>query len=273
MVAAIVSLVVALLGLAVAIWIVVELMLPEEVSLAVLVGAESDPAQSMGTLATRYPELLFGYGPTMTALKQQYHEALQERRAKLEANWAVPPTATDDEATASIMRVKAIGQAVEALLAVALYEALQSKWKTFRFWLFIVALVVAGAIATFAWASNPPPAADDGVTPAALAGSMLHGTNLSGQNLSRFDLSRATLARADLRGADMSQANLSNADLAEADLRGADLTNANLTNADLTSARLSRARVTGVAWNNTICPDGTLSDDGPGGTCLGHQAP
>ena len=45
------------------------------------------------------------------------------------------------------------------------------------------------------------------------------------------------------------------------DLSGADLTNANLTNADLSYADLY-----GVLWHDTICPDGTNSDDN-GYTC------
>jgi len=268
--AAIVGLLVALLGLGVATWIAVDIMLPEELSLKTLVEAEGAGAASRGTIASRYPQLLFGYGPTLTALQDAYNAALGKRRESLEANWAIPPTATDDEATAAKNRVEAIGQAVQAVLAVGAYESLHKKWQDRRLPLFLVAALVAGGIATFAFASNPPSTQTAGGTAVSLAGATLSQANLSGQDLANVDLSKASLTGADLRGSDMSQTNLSNADLTGADLRGVDLTDANLTNANLTQASLSHAKLAGVTWNNTTCPDGTLSDEDPGGTCAGH---
>ena len=77
--------------------------------------------------------------------------------------------------------------------------------------------------------------------------------------------------RASLRGADLSGANLSGADLTFVDLRdtiligvdlsGADLRLAIMINADLSGADLSGASLIAVTWYNTICPDGTNSDD------------
>ena len=54
------------------------------------------------------------------------------------------------------------------------------------------------------------------------------------------------------------------ADLSNADLTSADLTYANLRDADLTGANL-----TDVYWDNTMCPDGTNSDD-HGYTCVNN---
>jgi uncharacterized protein YjbI with pentapeptide repeats len=64
-----------------------------------------------------------------------------------------------------------------------------------------------------------------------------------------------------------------------ADFDGANFANANLTNADpsfsllynldLTSATLTGVIVYDAAWFNTICPDGTNSDDNDS-TCEGH---
>ena len=70
---------------------------------------------------------------------------------------------------------------------------------------------------------------------------------------------------------DFSYVNLSFADLRSADLRYADLGAANLTNADLINANLYLANLQGaqlhlVSWDNTVCPDGTNSDDN-GNTC------
>ena len=69
-----------------------------------------------------------------------------------------------------------------------------------------------------------------------------------------------------LSGADLSYTNLRNANLSNADLRGANLYYADLSNADLEGADLSFAYLTGanlndVYWHDTICPDGTNSDD------------
>ncbi|MGB0488192.1 MAG: pentapeptide repeat-containing protein, partial [Candidatus Poseidoniaceae archaeon] len=58
----------------------------------------------------------------------------------------------------------------------------------------------------------------------------------------------------------------SNAKLTGATLDGSDLTGAVLTGADLTGAHLSGADLASVSWDNTICPDGTNSDDN-GNTC------
>ena len=76
-------------------------------------------------------------------------------------------------------------------------------------------------------------------------------------DLSNADLSNASLESAFLFRADLTGANLSNADLWYAELTGANLTGANLSGADLAN----------VYWYNTICPNGTNSNDN-GNTCL-----
>ena len=58
----------------------------------------------------------------------------------------------------------------------------------------------------------------------------------------------------------------------DADLLDADLTGANLTGADLSGADLNGAALTGVIWSNTICPDGTNSDN-DGDTCVNDLSP
>ena len=66
---------------------------------------------------------------------------------------------------------------------------------------------------------------------------------------------------ANLIDADMTGASLQNANLTGTDLTYADFGYANLTGADLTGALLGN-----VSWYNTICPDGTNSNDN-GNTC------
>ena len=102
-----------------------------------------------------------------------------------------------------------------------------------------------------------------------LANANLSGRNLTGANLSNANLTGANLSNANLSGANLSNANLSGANLTEANLKGANLKGANLAKANLTGATLTGATLSGVSWSNTICPDGTNSNN-DGGTCLGH---
>lgn len=69
---------------------------------------------------------------------------------------------------------------------------------------------------------------------------------------------------ANLTSADFYGANLAGTDLADANLSSANLTFANLTGANLSGANLS-----GVIWSDTICPDGTNSNN-DGETCINH---
>jgi len=77
----------------------------------------------------------------------------------------------------------------------------------------------------------------------------LDGEELGGDNLSGVDLSGATLDRSVFTDAN--------------------LTDANLTDADLIFATMTGATLTGVSWSNTICPDGTNSDN-DGDTCTNN---
>lgn len=111
---------------------------------------------------------------------------------------------------------------------------------------------------------------------------LAEGSDLSYCYLEGLEAEGATLIGADLRfahltGADLSNAVLSNANLTRAMLRFADLRTVFMPNADLTrtnlfGALMEGATVTGVTWQNTICPDGTLSNAN-GDTCVGHLNP
>lgn len=83
----------------------------------------------------------------------------------------------------------------------------------------------------------------------------LSKANLSGAKLNNTDFSGATLSEADLRGAKVSGCLFT----------GADLTGANLEGVDMEVASGWETAI----WGNTICPDGTNSDDN-GLTCVGH---
>lgn len=108
-----------------------------------------------------------------------------------------------------------------------------------------------------------------------IAGKQLEGGRFAGADLSGRDLTGTDFTASDLGGANLSGATLVEADLSATNLMGANLTDADLTRArlggaDLRESRMSGATLDGVEWSETICPDGTLSNDN-GGTCADHM--
>ena len=87
-----------------------------------------------------------------------------------------------------------------------------------------------------------------------------------------FGLSPSTNCAARGTGVNLSYCDLGGADLRNADLGGAILFAANLRGANLRGANLRGANLTSVFWNNTICPDGTNSND-HFNTCVGNLIP
>jgi virginiamycin B lyase len=103
-----------------------------------------------------------------------------------------------------------------------------------------------------------------------LTNAQLAGANLAAANLLNANLSDANLAGANLAGANLNGANLSGVNLAGANLNGANLNGANLTGASLKGVLSnSSTNFNNVTWSNTVCPDGTNSNN-DGGTCIGH---
>ena len=103
------------------------------------------------------------------------------------------------------------------------------------------------------------------------------GSQLSYTEFRYSDLSGANLSGAVMYGgSDWLMVNLSGADLTNAWMYDVDLRYADLTGADLTGARLAYlnpsygpADITGVTWNNAICPDGTHAST-VGNTCANN---
>jgi uncharacterized protein YjbI with pentapeptide repeats len=77
---------------------------------------------------------------------------------------------------------------------------------------------------------------------------------------------------ANLSNANSSAVDLSGAELQYADLSGANLTQTSFGQANLTGADMSGATLTGTYWSDTICPDGTISDN-DGDTCANNMTP
>ncbi len=127
------------------------------------------------------------------------------------------------------------------------------------------------------------------LTEADLKNARIGDANMSGVDFTQADLSRADLTLIDLTGAKLTSAVLSGTVLTNADLDDSDLTNSELTDANLEGANMERVtldntNLTGatlrsaffrltdistVQWNDTVCPDGTNSND-HGNTCAGH---
>jgi len=89
---------------------------------------------------------------------------------------------------------------------------------------------------------------------------------LAGTDLYGADLTGASLVGASLYGTILTSARLGGVNLTDTDLRYADLGNSYLRHADLTGANTYQTVLDDVWWGNTICPDGTNSDDN-GNTC------
>lgn len=114
------------------------------------------------------------------------------------------------------------------------------------------------------------------------------GANLSGLNYSNVNLSNLNISGSNMQNgvfigtnfqdsnlsgnnapnANFTNANFTNANLAGSTFQGANFTGANLTGANLKGANLKNATMTNVTWSNTICPDGSNSNN-DGGTCVG----
>jgi uncharacterized protein YjbI with pentapeptide repeats len=116
-------------------------------------------------------------------------------------------------------------------------------------------------------------------------GGDLSGANFSNNWLSSVDFESSILQNAVFTGSELSGVDMRNADLRGADLSFTTLTYVSMNNADLRDANLLGAErkvgtsLDGVTWGNTICSDGSNSDDidGDNFTCesnfFGNQPP
>jgi hypothetical protein len=109
----------------------------------------------------------------------------------------------------------------------------------------------------------------------------LNEANLSGANLTDAELMLADMVMTNAQDANLAGANLSWTHMESANFRNTKFTRVNMynarmsyidfTNADLTGTTLY-GPYDGIIWDNTICPDGTNSNDHEN-TCEGHFNP
>lgn len=113
-------------------------------------------------------------------------------------------------------------------------------------------------------------------------GGYFFSTNFTNANLTGADLSDIhdivgfdTVRNMTFTGANFTNANLSNSIFHNSNFTNTDFLNANLSNATFDGVNFSGAQnmatanVTGTAWINVTCPDGTSSNVN-GNTCIGH---
>ena len=120
------------------------------------------------------------------------------------------------------------------------------------------------------------------------SGANLTGANLSGSEFTSTNFSEANLTNVKITGSSFPGTNFSGANLTGANLRGT-FTNTNFSGANITNANLgsdyafskvnfTNANLTGTwmragpsiskaVWSNTVCPDGTNSDDSANKMC------
>jgi len=94
------------------------------------------------------------------------------------------------------------------------------------------------------------------------------GDGYSGANWQGVNLSTALVRFVSLKDADFTGANLQDTRFVDGTLEDCNFTDANLPGASFEDWQ----SMSGSTWSNTICPDGTNSDNN-GGTCLGHLTP
>lgn len=101
-------------------------------------------------------------------------------------------------------------------------------------------------------------------------GGDLSGANFSNNSLNTVDFESSILQNAVFTGSELSGVDMRNSDLRGADLSFTTLWYVSLNNADLRDANLLGAKrkvgthLTGATWGNTICADGSNSDDNDG---------
>jgi hypothetical protein len=219
-----------------AIWAAVRLMIPLSATIADLDLAWDDGEKSRRDL--RPAVEFFRANPTYLKGFGSPRELISRRELLVQRHRELrtkrPSDSEDEERERVESSIAELDRRSRDILLIAESRVAESRFASTSWQLLLCAVTAAVGITAFAWAGNPP---------------------------------EAPSVTTSLRGSDLSDAQLRDADLRGADLRGADLTGADLLGADL-----SGADVVEVTWNDTVCPDGTNSDDNEA-TCRGHLRP
>ena len=244
----------ALVGILVVIWFLLDIMLPSQVALDEIQQAEASnkwrdkKKKHLATFLESNKSTLVPYA-SLGALLQTYTTDLNAKQKALDEYYSSLSEKRDEDdeevkkkeiaAKAATVRASQADRKVGYVAKLLSVEQLRRRFGTGqKVAALLGASVVAVGIGVFAWAANP--AKDDSSDGPDLAGATLSSAGLVGVDFANAELTGAKLNDANLVGADLSGADLSDADLSGADIRGADLDD--------------------VTWSNTTCPDGTNSD-------------
>lgn len=102
-------------------------------------------------------------------------------------------------------------------------------------------------------------------------GDLAH-TDLSGVNLTDSSLHRAYLTGDHFTGANFTDSTLTDDNLSGDNFNKANLTGATIADSTLAHAQFRGTTLTGVTWTDTVCPDGTNSNN-DGDTCANNLTP
>ncbi len=176
----------------------------------------------------------------LIAANKEYQDALDERFRAANLSWEAVKAdrseaevkSTEIAARTAIARAETIHWTVRRLEKIGSAQQAVLVFRRRRTAIAAAGLLVAASIALFAFVSTPTEA-----------------------------------ARADLRGATLEHLDLSGASLREVNLEDMHIRHVNFFGTNLEGAELD-----GAVWKDTICPDGTNSDNA-GETCEGHLSP
>jgi hypothetical protein len=197
---------------------------------------ESDPALLQGMVKSSDPR-----DQLLIKANEKYWQALDKRIETADAYWDLvrqkgekdPETTRAKEvAQAATNQANTLHATVRRLEQIATSQQTVITFTARRGALASAAVFIALSIGAFAVAGNPP----DPPT-----------ADLRGANLEKVDFSGASLREANLEGMKVKEVNFE-------------------------GTNLEGAKIEDTAWENTICPDGTNSDNAQE-TCAGHLDP
>jgi hypothetical protein len=143
----------ALLGVALAIWVTVKVLMPQHASLARL--ARDEEKSAAGELVKEDPDLLMGHGKKISELEASHDRALKAESEAWDQYDANPTDETRAAVDRAVAERKRIDDAVQTFLPIALYAEVRDKFRAALAAMFAGALLAAAGIALFAWAAHP----------------------------------------------------------------------------------------------------------------------
>ncbi len=146
----------ALSGAAWAIWLLTDVLLPEETTVANVLAEATDCKSPLARTIAANPHLLLGY-PDVAALDTAYKNARAEQaRAQDLVNASPNDQAALQQVDQAAGKAERLFARLRQLTTRAAFYRQQQEFKDSRTQLYLAALLAAIGLGTFAWAANPP---------------------------------------------------------------------------------------------------------------------